>query len=151
MKDFVATEFPGRVGELLQARSHLCRPCFRSIGTLERLKKDVAGKEEKLRSMIREAGVERGFSTSVQQVVQDGAPPDAPSTSAQSYRTPPKRGCVVDVSPSPKRRRMAHDTPTRRSLANMMPGEKSPAVVILKKGKTDSRALSVPKSSGLKK
>ena len=67
MKDFVATEFPGRVGELLQERSHLCRPCFRSIGTLERLKKDVVGKEEKLRSMIRQAGVERGFSTSVQQ------------------------------------------------------------------------------------
>ena len=59
-------------------------------------------------------------------VVQDAAP----STSAQSYHTPTKRGCVVDVSPSPKRRRMAHDTPTRRSLANMMPGEKSPAVVV---------------------
>ena len=47
--------------------SHLCRPCFRSIVTLEKLKKDVTGKEEKLRSMIRQAGVERGFSTSLQQ------------------------------------------------------------------------------------
>ena len=66
MKDFkfVATEFPGRVSELLRAGLRLCRPCFRSIGTLERLKKDVGGKEEKLRSMTRRAGVEQLISIS---------------------------------------------------------------------------------------
>ena len=104
-----------------------------------------------------------------------------PARQSCLHHTPQKRSSSTAslTTPSPKRRRKAHDTPTRYALQRMHPGT-SPAVAVssmslwsilldspyikigtltqfmyytsqaLVKGKTDSRTHPIPRSSGLK-
>jgi len=104
-----------------------------------------------------------------------------PARQSCLHHTPQKRSSSTAslTTPSPKRRREAHDTPTRYALQRMHPGT-SPAVAVssmsrwsilldspfikigtltqfmhytsqvLVKGKTDSRTHPIPRSSGLK-
>lgn len=58
------------------------------------------------------------------------APPSTPSRHPTSRRLPTKRESETVATPSPKCRQNAHNTPTRRTLAGIHPGEGSPAVVV---------------------
>jgi len=42
----VLAEFPAEVSRLLSSHAYLCRPCFRALDTLSRLKKDLSLKEK---------------------------------------------------------------------------------------------------------
>ena len=65
LKSLVFTEFPSDAEKLLSASDHVCRPCFRALGTVVRLKKELLTKEQALIEKIRQSGLAWGLGLQV--------------------------------------------------------------------------------------
>lgn len=57
----VSAEFPAEADRLLSSHDYFCRPCFRAVGALARIKKDLHIKEQALLEKIKWCGLSRGF------------------------------------------------------------------------------------------